>query len=81
MVEFQMRGRGWGVGEVSGEHFVGPQDKHSTCLLLRDGGGTEADSDDDDGSEATEQESKVEVVEVLQHGWPPVYIPASWSWV
>lgn len=44
---------------------MGPQDKHSTCLLLRDGGGTEADSDDDDGSEPTEQECKVEVVEVL----------------
>lgn len=60
---------------------MGPQDKHSTCLLLRDGGGTEADSDDDDGSEPTEQECKVEVVEVLQHGRPPVRLPAGWGWV
>lgn len=50
-----------------------------TCLFLRDGGCTEADSDDDDGSEPAEDEGKVEVVEVLEHGWPPVHLPTGWG--
>lgn len=51
----------------------------STCLFLGDGGCAEADSDDDDGSEPTEDECKVEVVEVLQHGRPLVHLPAGWG--
>ena len=71
MVEFQALGKG----------SMGPHSKHSTCLFLRDGSCAEADSDDDDGSEPTEEECKVEVVELLEHGWPAVLLPTGWGWV
>lgn len=64
-----------------GEHLGGPCSEHSTCLFLRDGGCAEADSDDDDGREPTEEECKVEVVEVFQHGRPRVCLPTGWGWV
>lgn len=51
-----------------------------TCLFLGDGGRAEADGDDDEGGEPAEEEGKVEVVEVLQHGRPPVRLPAGWGW-
>lgn len=45
-------------------------------LFLRDRGGAEADEDDDRGSEGTEDEGEVEVVQVLEHSWSPVLLPA-----
>lgn len=57
------------------------QHECSTCLFLRDGACAEADSDNDNGSEPTEDKRKVEVVEVLQDGRPPVRLPTGWDWV
>lgn len=68
--------RCWGWGALGGG-----QHEPSTCLFLRDGGRAEADGDDGDGSEPAEGKREVEVVEVLQHGRPPVHLPAGRGWV
>lgn len=46
-----------------------------TYLFFRDRWGAETDEDDDNGSEGTEDEGEVEVVQVLQHSWSPVLLP------
>lgn len=61
--------------------WMGAHHESTTCLFLRDGCRTEADDDNDDRSEPTEKQGKVQVVEVLQHGWPPVHLTTSWGWV
>lgn len=60
---------------------LGSSVQQPTCLCLRDGGCTEADSDGDEGSKPTEEEGEIEVVHVLQHDWPPICLPTSWGWV